>query len=132
MPQTTTASEGKVCARLIMQEKIESFVIERIKADLLTEDNLRELVKLTNEEISQAKEEYEDRLGVIEGQLADLREKLPKLYDALETGQLDREDLAPISPQPELHRRAKVLLPLLREANRRKPAAGGHQLPYAP
>jgi chromosome segregation ATPase len=53
------------------------------------------LIKLTNEVIGQAKEEYEERLGVIEGQLADLRGRLHKLYDALETGKLDVEDLAP-------------------------------------
>jgi site-specific DNA recombinase len=85
-----------VCnAKLIRKERIEGFVLDRIKAHLLTEENLRELVKLTNEEIGQAKEAYEERLGVIEGQLADVRGRLHKLYDALETGKLDVEDLAP-------------------------------------
>ncbi len=50
---------------------------------------------LTNEEIGQAKNEYEDRLAVIDGQLEDLRERLHKLYSALETGKLEVEDLAP-------------------------------------
>jgi site-specific DNA recombinase len=50
---------------------------------------------LTNEEISHAKDQYEERLGVIEAQLEDLRRRLHKLYDALETGKLDMEDLAP-------------------------------------
>jgi len=31
------------------------------------------LVKLTNETVGQAKNEYEERLGVIEGQLADAK-----------------------------------------------------------
>ena len=68
---------------------------DRIKANLLTEDNLRELVKLTNEEISQAKEQYEERLAGIEVQLEDVRRRLHKLYDALETGKLEVENLAP-------------------------------------
>jgi site-specific DNA recombinase len=85
-----------VCnAKLIKKERIEGFVIDRIKATLLTEDNLRELVKLTNEEISQAKGQYEERLAVIEAQLEELRRRLHKLYDALETGKLEVEDLAP-------------------------------------
>jgi site-specific DNA recombinase len=74
---------------------IKGFVVDRIKANLLTEDNLRELVKLTNEEIGQAKEQYEERLAVIEAQLEDVRRRLHKLYDALETGKLEVEDLAP-------------------------------------
>ncbi len=53
------------------------------------------MVRLTNEEIGQAKDEYEDRLDVIDGQLEDLRERLHKLYSALETGKLEVEDLAP-------------------------------------
>src|SRR5262245_47508106 len=85
-----------VCnAKLIKKERIEAFVIDRIKANLLTEDNLRELVKLTNEEIGQAKEQYEERVALIEAQVEDLRRRLHKLYDALETGKLDVEDLAP-------------------------------------
>jgi site-specific DNA recombinase len=85
-----------VCnARLIKKERIEGFVIDRMKANLLTEDNLRELVKLTNEEISQAKEQYEERLAVIEAQVEEVRRRLHKLYDALETSKLDVEDLAP-------------------------------------
>ena len=85
-----------VCdARLINKDRLEAFVIDRVKANILTEENLAELVRLTNEEIGQAKNEYEDRLAVIDGQLEDLRERLHKLYSALETGKLEVEDLAP-------------------------------------
>lgn len=87
--------KGVCDARLINKDRLETFVIERVKANILTEENLAELVKLTNEEIGQAKNEYEDRLYVIDGQLEDLRERLHKLYSALETGKLDVEDLAP-------------------------------------
>jgi site-specific DNA recombinase len=91
------SKRGKdVCnAKLIKKERIEGFVVDRIKANLLTEDNLRELVKLTNEEIGRAKEQYEERLAVIEVQLEEVRRRLHKLYDALETGKLEVEDLAP-------------------------------------
>jgi site-specific DNA recombinase len=84
-----------VCnARLINKGRIEGFVIDRIKANVLTEDNLRELAKLTIEEIGQAKEQYEERLDVIEAQVEDVRRRLHILYDALETGKLAVEDLA--------------------------------------
>lgn len=88
-----------VCdARLINKDRLEAFVIDRVKASILTEENLAELVKLTNEEIGQAKNEYEDRLAVIDGQLEDLSERLHKLYSALETGKLEVEDLSARGP----------------------------------
>ena len=85
-----------VCdAALVNKNRLEDFVIDRIKTNILTEENLTELVKLTNEEISQVKDEYEERQAVIDGQLGDLKERLHKLYNALETGKLEIEDLAP-------------------------------------
>jgi hypothetical protein len=63
------------------KERINGSVIERMKAHLLTEENLRELIKLTNERIGQAKDEYEERLGVLEGQLADARGRLHTFGD---------------------------------------------------
>ncbi len=85
-----------VCdAKLINKDRLEAFIIDRVKANILTEENLTELVKLTNEEIGQAKDEYKAKLAGIEGQLDDLRERLHKLYDALETGKLEVEDLGP-------------------------------------
>jgi len=85
-----------VCdARLINKDRLEAFVIDRVKANILTEENLAELVRLTNEEIGQAKNEYEDRLAVIDGHLEDLRQRPHKLYNPLETGKLEVADLAP-------------------------------------
>jgi|TARA_B100000315_G_C14443373_1_gene525707 uncharacterized coiled-coil DUF342 family protein len=56
---------------------------------------LIELGRLTNEEIGHEKDEYEERLAVIAEQLENLRGKLNKLYDALETGKPEVDDLAP-------------------------------------
>ncbi len=74
---------------------LEAFVIERLKQNLLTEENLAELVKLTNEEIKQGKSQYREKLLAIDAQLEALKGKLDKLYDALESGMLDLSDLAP-------------------------------------
>jgi chromosome segregation ATPase len=83
MPATITQSAGN------------PFVIERIKAHILTEKNRQELVRLTNEEIKQSKGMYQERLTAIEGQIGDAQGRLNKLYDALETGKLELDDLAP-------------------------------------
>ena len=85
-----------VCdAKSINKDTLESFVIDRVRANILTEENLTELVRMTNEEISQASSLYEEQLAVMDGQLEDLRGRLHRLYDALETGKLEVGDLAP-------------------------------------
>ena len=85
-----------VCdARLVNKDRLESFVIDRIKANILTENNLTELVKLTNEEIRHSRGEAEEKLEGVDRQIGDLRERLHKLYDALETGKLGIDELAP-------------------------------------
>lgn len=56
---------------------------------------MRELVRLTNQEIGKAKSDYKAQLKILDGQLTDSRKRLHKLYNALETGKLGVEDLAP-------------------------------------
>lgn len=91
------AKRGKsVCdAKLVNKDQLEAFVIDRLTARILTEENLRELVRLTNEKIRQTKDTFQEHLAVIEDQLADVQGRLQKLYEALETGKLALEDLAP-------------------------------------
>ena len=85
-----------VCsAAMINKEKLESFIIERLKTRILTERNLKELVRMVNEEIRACLKEDGDRLAQVEAQLKDLRARLQRHYLALETGKLDVDDLAP-------------------------------------
>ncbi len=80
---------------LLPKDKIERFVIDRIKRYILTEENLEELVKLTNEELAQTCDEERERLELIQAQIADVDSRLGKLYDALETGEFKSGELAP-------------------------------------
>jgi len=50
----------------VLRGMSESFVIDRIKQYILTEQNLEELVKLTNEELAQTCDEERDRLELLE------------------------------------------------------------------
>ncbi len=52
-------------------------------------------MRLTNEELAQTSGEDRERLGILEGQIADVESRLGKLYDALETGEFKTSDLAP-------------------------------------
>jgi site-specific DNA recombinase len=108
------ASEAKggqftyyVCGTLIRQgagscdtpylnaPKFERLVIDKIKDHILTEENLRELVRLVNEEMDAQASEYRERLDTVIHETDETNHRLSRLYDALETGSLTMEDLAP-------------------------------------
>ena len=93
----THYKKGKgICdAPMISKGKLEGFVLERIKENILTEENLKQLVNLVNEELCRNSSLYEEQLTQIGHQLGQVGNKLAKLYAALETGKVDIDDLAP-------------------------------------
>ena len=80
---------------LLPKHKIEAFVIDRIKKCILTEENLEDLVRLTNEELAQTCQNEHEKLELLKAQIADVESRLVKLYDALETGEFKGSELAP-------------------------------------
>jgi site-specific DNA recombinase len=86
--------EGCVGFR-VAKSKLEEFVMGRIKENILTEDNLTELVHLVNEELIETANRHEKELQQTEKQLAQVCNKLNRLYVALESGKLELDDLAP-------------------------------------
>jgi len=75
--------------------RIENFVIEKIRSYILIEDNLLELLHLTNEEISSGTQREKEQVKVLERQIRDIESRLEHLYDALETSAFNHEELAP-------------------------------------
>lgn len=61
---------------------------------MLNREWLEELVELVNEELDSTHGILRDRLDTIDAELNDVRLRLSKLYDALETGKLSLDDLA--------------------------------------
>ncbi len=86
---------GLCTTPLLPKERIEKFVIDRMKRYILTEENLEDLVRLTNEDLAQNCEGENDRLELIKAQTEEGEGRLTKLYDALETGQFKGGELAP-------------------------------------
>ncbi len=82
-------------ARMLPKEKLERLVIDQVRSKVLTNENLEELVTLVNEELQSASCGLKDRLDAIDTELRDVRARLSRLYDALETGELELDDLAP-------------------------------------
>jgi len=87
---------SEVCRTpLLPKHKIEQFVIDRIKRYVLTEENLEELVRLTNEELIQSCDDARERTEFLQARIDDVDSRLARLYDALETGRFKGGELAP-------------------------------------
>jgi site-specific DNA recombinase len=85
----------EVCpSPILRKDKVEGFVTNRIKDCILTEENLQELVRLTNEELVQTCAEEREKLELLQVQIAEVDGRLGKLYDALETGEFKGGELA--------------------------------------
>ena len=74
---------------------MEDFIVEKIRERILTEETIVELVTLVAEEIDAMAGELSGRLEVIEAELRDVRKRLERLYEALETSELTLEVLSP-------------------------------------
>ena len=86
---------GTCSARYLNAPRVEEFVVEKIRERILTEETVVELVTLVAEEIDAMAGELSGRLEVIEAELGDVRSRLGKLYEALETSDLTLELLSP-------------------------------------
>ena len=82
-------------ARSLPKDRLENQVIKQIKEKVLTQECLEELVKLVNEELDSTHVVLKDKLDVIDAELNDVKVRLSRLYDILETGKLNLDDLAP-------------------------------------
>ena len=91
------AKQGRAAcaAKMLPKEILERLVLEQLRARVLTEDNLDELVKLVNRELETSAYGLKERIDIIDAELQDASARLVRHYDALETGQLDVQDLAP-------------------------------------
>jgi site-specific DNA recombinase len=89
--------KGKeICgSHLISKGKIESFILDKLRKNILTGENLQELVRLVNAELTSDGNLWGQQLSQAEQQSEQVLGKLNKLYAALETGKVDLEDLAP-------------------------------------
>ncbi len=82
-------------ARMVPQEKLEKAVVTQLRREVLTEKNIEELVCLVNEELRSSSELLHEKVQVVDAEMHDARARLGKLYDAIETGKLELDDLAP-------------------------------------
>ncbi len=70
-------------------------MVEKIRERILNEETIVALVQLVAEEIDAMAGELAGRLEVVEAELGDVRKRLEKLYEAIETSELTLEVLSP-------------------------------------
>ena len=86
---------GTCSARYLNAPRLEKFVVEKIRERILNEETIVALVTLVAEEIDAMAGELAGRLEVVEAELSDVRKRLEKLYEAIETSELTLEVLSP-------------------------------------
>ena len=86
---------GACDAPRLNARRFEEMVVEKIRTNILTEGNIRELVKLVDEEMDGVAKEQRVKLETVEAELADVRRRLERLYNLVETTDMDIDDFKP-------------------------------------
>ena len=86
---------GACDAPRLNARRFEEKVVGKIRENVLTESNIRALVKLVDEEMDGVAKEQRQKLETIESELVDVKRRLGRLYDLAETTDLDIDDFKP-------------------------------------
>ena len=86
---------GSCTATYLNAERVESSVVDTIRGRILNDQTITELVVLVAEEIDVLAGELGGQLQAVEAELADVRSRLERLYEALETTELTMQALSP-------------------------------------
>jgi site-specific DNA recombinase len=84
---------GSCPAKYLNTDKFESSVIKQIKERILTRESLIDLVRVVNDEMDEAIRSYQNELELVSSTIADINHRLERLYDAIETGKLNLDDV---------------------------------------
>ena len=86
---------GACNAPRLNARRFEELVVGKIRENGLTESNIRKLVKLVDEEMDGVAREQRQRPETIESELVDVKRRLDRLYNLVETTDLDIDDFKP-------------------------------------
>ena len=86
---------GACNAPRINARRFEELVVGKVRENVLTESNIQELVRMVDEEMDGVALEQRQRLETAEAELVDVKRRLDRLYNLVETTDLDIEDFKP-------------------------------------
>ncbi len=75
--------------------RFERLIIEQIRVHILTESNIRELVRLVDEEMDGVAREERERLETIEAEKEEVRRKMDRLWYIVESSDMEVNDILP-------------------------------------
>ena len=76
-------------------KRFEKLMIDQIRANILTESNIRDLVRLMDEEMDGVAAEQRERLENIEAELIEVRRRLDRVWHVIENPEFDISDATP-------------------------------------
>lgn len=94
---------GSCEARYYNSRKLEVVVIEALKGHVLNKESLKDLVDRVNNSMGNETSSHHDELTIVLNEITTISGRLDRLYDALETGKVDLDDLAPRIKELRLH-----------------------------
>ena len=92
--------------------RFEELVVDKIRSNILTEGSIPELVKVVDEEMDGIASEQRKRLRIIDDELEDVKKRLGRIWNAIETSDID---IADASDRIKEHRERKETLEIAAE-----------------
>ena len=90
-----TKGAGTCDTPRLNSKHFEKLIVEQLRINVLTENNIRRLAITLDEEMDGDAHAYRQRLQTTDEELGEVSRRLDKLYEALETSELDLADVAP-------------------------------------
>ncbi len=75
-------------------KKFEGLIVSNIRDNILTESNIRDLVRIVDEEMDGVAREQRKKLKVIEEELEEVKKRLGRIWLAIETTEIEMSDAA--------------------------------------
>ena len=72
--------------------RFEELVVDKIRSNILTEGSITELVKVVDEEMDGIAQDQRKRLRIIEDELEDVKRRLGRIWNVIETSDVDMAD----------------------------------------
>ena len=86
---------GECATPRLNAKRFERLIVDQIRQHILTESNMRDLVKMVNEEMDSVIREQQERVEAADAGLADIRRRMDRLWELVERTDLTTEEILP-------------------------------------